>query len=138
MSLLTIKIIWIFLFKRGVMDVFFHELRFSFSRSSFFRSGSLDFYYSLGPFSAGLQQLPEGNFFATCLATLRKVEKWSTFSATRNAIFCCKSSCEERVSHANFVRNLSHNSSLQRCVSSCRKKLPRVQQHVEMVTELVP
>ena len=55
---------------------------------------------------------------ATCLATLRKVDDCSTFSATCNATFCCVASCREGMSHAQFFLQLV---SQQSCETSCRK-----------------
>ena len=60
---------------------------------------------------------------ATCRVALRKVEAASTFSATCNAIFRCKTSCKHGVSHEE-VFLATCNATPLRC--KLHGKLPRV------------
>ena len=60
------------------------------------------------------RQVAEYMFHAgTYLATLQKVDTWSTLPATRNKIFHCETCCKEGVLHTQF--------RLQLVLQSCRK-----------------
>ena len=60
---------------------------------------------------------------ATCRVAVRKVEAASTFSATRNAIFRCETSCKHGVSHEEIFLATCNATPL-RC--KLQGKLPRV------------
>ena len=60
------------------------------------------------------------------LATLQKVEKCSIFLRLATQFYVARQVAKRGCYTLNFIRSMSCNGSCQRCLASCRKKLPRI------------